>query len=98
MQIARATTRLNEITHEINSAVEEQASGAQAVVKAMERMRELVQQSTSGSTELAASAEQMTKMSRGLLDFMDRFTLEEGTRQSEEKSQAARRAAAAGRY
>ena len=78
-QIARATTRLNEITHEINSAVEEQASGAQAVVKAMERMRELVQQSTSGSTELAASAEQMSKMSRGLLDFMDRFTLEEAS-------------------
>jgi methyl-accepting chemotaxis protein len=96
-QIARATTRLNEITHEINSAVEEQASGAQAVVKAMERMRELVQQSTSGSTELAASAEQMTKMSRGLLDFMDRFTLEESSRQMDEKSQAARRAAA-GRY
>jgi len=99
-QIARATTRLNEITHEINSAVEEQASGAQAVVKAMERMRELVQQSTSGSTELAASAEQMSKMSRGLLDFMDRFTLEEGTRQAaqEEKAQSGRRAAAASRY
>jgi methyl-accepting chemotaxis protein len=98
-QIARATTRLNEITHEINSAVEEQASGAHAVVKAMERMRELVQQSTSGSTELAASAEQMSKMSRGLLDFMDRFTLEEASRQSsEEKSQANRRAAAASRY
>ncbi len=97
-QIARATTRLNEITHEINSAVEEQASGAQAVVKAMERMRELVQQSTSGSTELAASADQMSKMSRGLLDFMDRFTLEEGARRpTEEKAQPARRAAAAAR-
>jgi methyl-accepting chemotaxis protein/chemotaxis signal transduction protein len=72
-QIARATTRLNEITHEINSAVEEQASGAQAVVQAMERMRELVQASTSGSTELAASSDQMSKMSRGLLDSMDRF-------------------------
>jgi methyl-accepting chemotaxis protein len=95
-QIARATTRLNEITHEINSAVEEQASGAHAVVKAMERMRELVQQSTSGSTELAASAEQMSKMSRGLLDFMDRFTLDEALRQSTgEKQQQARRAAAA---
>jgi methyl-accepting chemotaxis protein len=100
-QIARATTRLNEITHEINSAVEEQASGAQAVVKAMERMRELVQQSTSGSTELAASAEQMSKMSRGLLDFMDRFALEEaGARQAaaDEKAQNARRAAAASRF
>ncbi len=98
-QIARATTRLNEITHEINSAVEEQASGAQAVVKAMERMRELVQQSTSGSTELAASAEQMSKMSRGLLDFMDRFTLDEAARIAveEEKKPNSRRAAAAAR-
>jgi methyl-accepting chemotaxis protein len=100
-QIARATTRLNEITHEINSAVEEQASGAQAVVKAMERMRELVQQSTSGSTELAASAEQMSKMSRGLLDFMDRFTLDEAASRQpagEERPQNARRATAGSRY
>jgi methyl-accepting chemotaxis protein len=104
-QIARATTRLNEITHEINSAVEEQASGAQAVVKAMERMRELVQQSTSGSTELAASAEQMTKMSRGLLEFMDRFALDESSvgrygeqpEHPQERAPGARRAAA-GRF
>jgi methyl-accepting chemotaxis protein len=38
----------------------------------MERMRELIQQSTSGSTELAASAEQMSKMSRELLDALER--------------------------
>jgi methyl-accepting chemotaxis protein len=97
-QIARATTRLNEITHEINSAVEEQASGAQAVVKAMERMRELVQQSTSGSTELAASSEQMSKMSRGLLEFMDRFALQDSPSPSlgrDEHSQARRASAGA---
>ena len=76
-QIAKATTRLNEITHEITSSVEEQAGGAQAVVRAMERMREMVQQSTSSSTELAASAEQMSKMARSLLESMDRFVLEE---------------------
>ena len=101
-QIARATTRLNEITHEINSAVEEQASGAQAVVKAMERMRELVQQSTSGSTELAASSEQMSKMSRGLLEFMDRFALNDSSSQRsasrEEQQRAARRGAAAAQF
>jgi len=90
-QIARATTRLNEITHEINSAVEEQASGAQAVVGAMERMRELVQSSTSSSTELAASSDQMSKMSRGLLEAMDRFSL-----QSADGRVAAARHAAAG--
>jgi hypothetical protein len=43
----------------------------------MERMRELVQQTTSGSTELAASAEQMSKMSRDLLESMDRFAIEQ---------------------
>ena len=32
--------------------------------------------STSGATELAASAEQMTKMSRNLLGTMDRFVLD----------------------
>jgi len=42
----------------------------------MEKMRELIQRSTSGSTELAASADQMSKMSRTLLDSMDRFVLE----------------------
>jgi hypothetical protein len=39
-------------------------------------MRELVQRSSSGSTELAASAEQMSKMSRLMLETMDRFILE----------------------
>jgi hypothetical protein len=64
-------------------------------------MRELVQQSTSGSTELAASAEQMSKMSRGLLDFMDRFTLDEAASRQpagEERPQNARRATAGSRY
>ncbi|MGA7914982.1 MAG: methyl-accepting chemotaxis protein [Candidatus Acidiferrales bacterium] len=77
-QIAKATNRLTEITQEINSSVEEQASGSQAVVRAMEKMRELVQQSTSSSTELAAAAEQMSKLSRVLLESMDRFVLDDG--------------------
>jgi methyl-accepting chemotaxis protein len=75
-QIAKATNRLTEITQEINSAVEEQASGAQAVVRAMDKMRELVQQSASSSTELSAAAEQMLKLSRHLLDTMDRFVID----------------------
>ena len=40
---------------------------------------ELVQRSSSGSTELAASAEQMSKMSRSMLEAMDRFILENST-------------------
>jgi hypothetical protein len=41
-----------------------------------------VQSSTSGSTELAASSEQMSKMSRGLLEFLDRFALADASRSS----------------
>ena len=85
-QIAKATNRLTEITQEINSSVEEQASGAQAVVRSMERMRELVQQSTSSSTELAAAAEQMSKLSRTLLDSMDRFAVEDAHAEQRRRS------------
>jgi len=42
----------------------------------MEKMRELVQQSASSSTDLSAAAEQMLKLSRNLLDSMDRFVLD----------------------
>jgi methyl-accepting chemotaxis protein len=83
-QIARATNKLTEMTQEITSAVEEQASGAEAVVRAMEKMRELVQQSASSSTQLSAAADQMLKLSRNLLDSMDRFVLEGGSSEEEE--------------
>ncbi|MGH9716927.1 MAG: methyl-accepting chemotaxis protein [Candidatus Acidiferrales bacterium] len=96
-QIAKATNRLTEITQEINSSVEEQASGAQAVVRAMERMRELVQQSTSSSTELAAAAEQMSKLSRQLLESMDRFALED-THSERKRAMAHRPAPAEDRH
>jgi methyl-accepting chemotaxis protein len=90
-QIAKATNRLTEITQEINSAVEEQASGAQAVVRAMEKMRELVQQSASSSTELSAAAEQMLKLSRNLLDSMDRFVLDRAAQPKKREFAASRR-------
>jgi methyl-accepting chemotaxis protein len=95
-QIAKATGRLTEITQEINSAVEEQASGAQAVVRAMDKMRELVQQSASSSTELSAAAEQMLKLSRHLLDSMDRFVLDRAapSRSKHSDPRGARRPAA----
>jgi methyl-accepting chemotaxis protein len=97
-QIAKATNRLTEITQEISSAVEEQASGAQAVVRAMDKMRELVQQSASSSTELSAAAEQMLKLSRNLLDTMDRFVIDRATQsRSRREGPPSRRSSAASR-
>jgi hypothetical protein len=64
----------------------------------MEKMRELTQRSTSGSTELAASAEQMTKMARTLLESMDRFVVDGNVnRRIEEGRGMARLAATASR-
>jgi methyl-accepting chemotaxis protein len=94
-QIAKATNRLTEITQEINSAVEEQASGAQAVVRAMDKMRELVQQSASSSTELSAAAEQMLKLSRNLLDNMDRFVIDKAAQAGRRQGSTSRRTATA---
>jgi hypothetical protein len=62
----------------------------------MERMRELVQNSTSGSTELASSAEQMSKMSRDLLGSMDNFSLRQGDGATTSRA-TSRQAAAGGR-
>jgi methyl-accepting chemotaxis protein len=96
-QIAKATSRLTEITQEISSAVEEQASGAQAVVRAMDKMRELVQQSASSSTELSAAAEQMLKLSRNLLDSMDRFVLDRASQRQRRTDAAGKRGQEPGR-
>jgi len=83
-QIASATTRLNEITEEINCAVQEQSTGAKAVARAMESMRDMVQMQSSASAELAASAEQMSKMSNHLIESTDRFLLSANREQAEE--------------
>jgi hemin uptake protein HemP len=64
----------------------------------MDKMRELVQQSASSSTELSAAAEQMLKLSRNLLDNMDRFVIDHnGQLHSRRDAPASRRDAAASR-
>jgi len=76
-RIERATSQLNEITHEISSAIQEQADGAESAVKALDRMRAMIQRFSAGTVQLAATAEQMTKMSRLTLDAVGGFALED---------------------
>src|SRR5262249_12548947 len=79
---AQATSRLNETTHEISSAVQQQAQGTESAVRALERMRGTVQSLSSSTVELAATAEQMIKMSQLTLDAVEGFTLESNGRAS----------------
>src|SRR5260370_30946001 len=74
-RIAQATWRLNEITHEISSAVHQQTEGTESAVKALERMRGTIQRFSSGAVELAATAELMIKMSQLTLDAVGGFAL-----------------------
>src|SRR6202040_4033962 len=76
-QIGKATSRLTENTQGINSTIEEQASGGQSGVGAMEKMREVVQQSTSSSSQLAAMAKHSSKLSQRLIEVADLFVLED---------------------
>ena len=91
-QIAQATTRLSEITHEISSAVQEESTGVQTVVRTMEQMHGIVQQLTSGSTQLAAAAEEMSRMASATLDTMNRFQLGEHTLPMPKRQDSQRRA------
>jgi methyl-accepting chemotaxis protein len=76
-RIERATSQLNEITQEISSAIQEQADGADSAVKSLERLRGMIQRCSAGTVQLAATAEQMTKMSRLTLDAVGGFSLED---------------------
>lgn len=76
-QIAQATAHLNQLTHEMGASIEQQAVATRQVVNGMDAMLEGSRVISSSSAELAVSAEQMSKMSRHLLDLMERFHIPE---------------------
>jgi methyl-accepting chemotaxis protein len=75
-RIAEATARLNQITEEISTAVHQQAEGTQSAVKGLAGMRNSIQKFRSSTVELAATAEQMTRMSRLTLDAVKGFAID----------------------
>jgi methyl-accepting chemotaxis protein len=68
--------KLNEITQEIASAMEEQSSGTEQVVKAGERMKEMVHQNTTASMKLAASAQELASQAEALQELVARFQVD----------------------
>ncbi|HSQ77593.1 MAG TPA: hypothetical protein VLN91_01765, partial [Nitrospirota bacterium] len=57
-----------------------QASAAEQIVKTMEKMREMVHQNASGSTELASSAEQLRSQADQFKELVGKFLLDDEDR------------------
>ncbi len=81
--IAQATNHLNQLTQEMASSIEQQAVATKQVVGTMDALLEGSREISSSSSSLAVSAEQMSKMSRLLLDIMQRFHIPEQFRTPE---------------
>jgi methyl-accepting chemotaxis protein len=73
--IAQATGHLNQLTQDMVSSIEQQAVATKHVVDTMDSMSGGSREISSSSAELAASAEQMSKMSNHLLQIMERFRI-----------------------
>ena len=75
-QIEQATSRLGELTHEISAATEQQSSGTEQVVDSIEQIRVMVQQNAEGSSELAASSEELSRQAGLMRELTSRFQVE----------------------
>jgi methyl-accepting chemotaxis protein len=75
--IAEASTHLNQLTQEMASAIEEQATATRQVVSSMDSLLGGSREISSSSAQLAVSASQMSQMSQSLLHLMERFSLPE---------------------
>jgi methyl-accepting chemotaxis protein len=72
-QIESATARLSELTHEISAATEEQSIGAEQVVTTIEQIREMVQRNARTATDLASSAEELSRQAGLMRERSSRF-------------------------
>jgi methyl-accepting chemotaxis protein len=75
--IARAIHHLNQLTQEMASSIEQQSVATEEVVRSIDGLLEGSREISSNSTEVAASADQMSKMSQYLLQIMERFQIPE---------------------
>ncbi len=74
-QIEQSTGRLAELTQEISAATEQQSSGTDQVVQGVERMKGMVQQNADNAAELASSAEELSRQSALMRQWVSRFRL-----------------------
>ena len=91
-QVAQAAGALNQLTQEMASAIEQQATATHHVVHFMEGLRGGSLEIRSHSGELAASAGEMADMSQRMLLLMERFVVPGQQAETESAAQNSARA------
>ncbi len=76
-QIGESTARLVELTQEISASTEQQSLGTGQVVEGVERVTEMVQQNAANAGELASSAEELSRQSGLMRQWVSSFHLGE---------------------
>ncbi len=72
-EIERETERLSNLASEIHAATEEQTLGTAQVADTIEQISEMVKTNAEGASELAASAEELSRQAGNLRELTSRF-------------------------
>lgn len=73
---ANNAARVNRMSEEISSMMQEQSISSNEIIKAIDRINDVTQSVASGSEELAASAEELASQSELLDDLVKKFRIE----------------------
>ena len=71
--IGEVSARLSDLTREINAATQEQSNGTQQVVSAIEQVRGMAHTNVKSTTDLASSADQLSRQAEVMRDLVSRF-------------------------
>jgi methyl-accepting chemotaxis protein len=71
--IEEVSSRLSDLTRQINAATQEQSNGTEQVVSAIEQIRGMARTNVKSATDLAASAEQLSRQAGIMRDMVSRF-------------------------
>jgi methyl-accepting chemotaxis protein len=78
-QTAASVTHLNEMSHGISLATDEQNVNSQQVSKAIESVNDITQQAATSAVQMATSTEELARMAQRLQGLVARFQLESGS-------------------
>jgi methyl-accepting chemotaxis protein len=78
-RIEEVSATLSDLTRQINAATQEQSNGTEQVVSAIEQIRGMAHTNVKSATDLAASADQLSRQAGIMRDMVSRFQVRNGS-------------------